>query len=60
MQGIDPDGTGSWRRRQEVLRDRKLGYRKWAKRTECGRRWTGTEGIFFAVKRKFGANTRAR
>lgn len=57
---LDPDGKGSWRRKQEVLKYRKLGYKKWAKDTSYGRRWTGTEGIFSAVKRIFGENIRAR
>lgn len=57
---IDLDGKGSWRRRQEVLKYRKLGYKKWARNTNYGRRWTGTEGIFSAVKRIFGENVRAR
>ena len=57
---IDPDGAGSWRRKQEVLKYRKLGYKKWAKQTNYGRRWTGTEGIFSAVKGIFGEETRSR
>ncbi len=57
---IDPDGTGSWRRKQEVLKYRKLGYKKWARETEYGRRWTGTEGIFSAVKGIFGEETRSK
>ena len=57
---LDPEGQGSWRRKQEVLKYRRLGYKKWAKETKYGRRWTGTEGIFSAVKRKSGENTRAR
>jgi len=57
---IDPEGTGSWRRKQEVLKYRKLGYKKWAKEIEYGRRWTGTEGIFSAVKGIFGEETRSK
>ena len=57
---IDPEGTGSWRRKQEVLKYRKLGYKKWARETEYGRRWTGTEGIFSAVKGIFGEETRSK
>lgn len=57
---LDPDGTGSWRRKQEVLKYRKLGYKKWARKTEYGRRWTGTEGIFSAVKGIFGEETRSK
>ena len=57
---LDPEGQGSWRRKQEVLKYRKLGYKKWAKETEYGRRWTGTEGIFSAVKGIFGEETRSK
>lgn len=57
---LDPDGTGSWRRKQEVLKYRKLGYKKWARKTEYGRRWTGTEGIFSSVKGIFGEETRSK
>lgn len=57
---LDLEGTGSWRRRQEVLKYRKLGYKKWAKETKYGRRWTGTEGIFSAVKGIFGEETRSK
>ena len=57
---LDPDGTGSWRRKQEVLKYRRLGYKKWARETNYGRRWTGTEGIFSAVKGIFGEETRSK
>lgn len=57
---IDPEGKGSWRREQEVLNYRKKGYRRWAKEKEYGRRWTGTEGIFSAVKGIFGEETRSK
>ena len=57
---IDDEGKGSWRRRQEVLRYRKKGYRKWAREADYGRRWTGTEGIFSAVKGIFGEETRSK
>jgi hypothetical protein len=57
---IDPEGLGSWRRRQEVIKYKKKGYKKWARETKYGKRWLGTEGIFSAVKRKFGENTRSR
>jgi hypothetical protein len=46
-------------RDKEVMARKKLGYKKWAKKRKYGQRWTGTEGIFSAVKRKFGENTRA-
>ena len=57
---IDPDGNGSWRRRQEVLKYRKKGYKKWAEDAKYGRRWPGTEGIFSAVKGIFGEETRSK
>lgn len=57
---LDPDGKGSLRRKLEVLKYRKLGYKKWARETEYGRRWTGTEGIFSAVKGIFGEETRSK
>lgn len=57
---LDEEGKGSWRRRQEVLKYRKKGYQKWAKEKEYGRRWTGTEGIFSAVKGIFGEETRSK
>lgn len=46
-------------RKKEVDKYKKLGYKKWAKKRRYGRRWTGTEGIFSAVKRKYGENIRA-
>ena len=57
---LDLGGQGSWRRKQEVLKYRKLGYKKWAKEAEYGRRWTGTEGMFSAVKGLFGEETRSK
>lgn len=57
---VDERGKGSWRRGQEVLKYRKKGYKKWAKEAEYGRRWTGTEGIFSAVKGIFGEETRSK
>ena len=47
-------------RDKELLLYKKKGYRKWAKEKEYGRRWVGTEGIFSAVKRKFGEQTRSK
>ncbi len=35
-------------------------YKQWAKQHAYGMRWVGTEGIFSAVKRKFGEHVRAR
>jgi len=57
---VDPEGVGSWRRRQEVLQYRKKGYKKWAREAEYGMRWPGTEGIFSAVKGIFGEETRSK
>jgi hypothetical protein len=55
---IDP--KGSVRRNIEVRKYLSLGYKDWAKEREYGRRWTGTEGIFSAVKGKFGERVRTR
>lgn len=55
----DPEARGSWRRSLEVKKYKKLGYKKWAKKNEYGRRWTGTEGIFSAVKKIYGERVRA-
>ena len=35
----------------------RLGYEKRAEGNQHGMRWPGTEGIFSAMKRKFGENT---
>jgi len=48
----------SRRRRQEVRKYMKLGYKTWAKDTAYGLRWA-IEGIF-SVKGKFGEDLRAR
>lgn len=45
-------------RDKEVLKIKK-GYKKWARERQYGLRWLGTEGIFSAVKRKFGEKTRS-
>jgi len=55
----NPEAEGSWRRSVEVKKYKKLGYKKWAKQNEYGRRWTGTEGIFSAVKKIYGERVRA-
>jgi len=47
------------RRRQEVRKYMKLGYKKWAKKVKYGLRWA-IEGIFSSIKRKFGETFRAR
>lgn len=52
--------SGGWARRRAVREYRTLGYRAWAETKGYGMRWPGTEGIFSAVKRKFGENTVAR
>ena len=57
--GADPNADGSWRRGIEVKKYKKLGYKKWAKQNKYGRRWTGTEGIFSAVKKIYGERVRA-
>ena len=31
-----------------------MGYERWARENNYGMRWPGIEGIFSAVKRKFG------
>lgn len=56
---IDPGG-GSIRRSIEVARFQELGYERWAEKTQYGMRWVGTEGIFSAVKRKFGERVKAK
>jgi len=51
---------GSMRRSREVREYMEKGYRRWADDKEYGLRWVGTEGIFSAVKRKFGENVKSR
>lgn len=58
-ENADPEAEGSWRRSIEVKKYKKLGYKKWAKQNEYGRRWTGTEGIFSAVKKIYGERVKA-
>jgi hypothetical protein len=53
-------GPGGWPRRKAVREYRRLGYRTWAETKGYGMRWPGTEGIFSAMKRKFGENTVSR
>jgi len=55
---VDPGG--SVRRNIEVIKFQNLGYEKWSEETQYGMRWTGTEGIISAVKRKFGERVRAK
>jgi len=51
---------GSPRRREEVVKYKKLGHGKWVKETGYGHRWPASEGIFSADKRIFGENVRAK
>ena len=51
---------GSMRRAREIEEYKKLGYKKWARKKHYGRRWTGTEVIYSAVKGIFGENTRSK
>ncbi|MEM3778701.1 MAG: IS5/IS1182 family transposase, partial [Fervidicoccaceae archaeon] len=51
---------GSKWRRKEARVYKRLGYSKWAVYKKYGMRWVGTEGIFSAVKRKYGENTVSR
>ena len=51
---------GSKHRRKEVREYKNMGYERWARENNYGMRWPGTEGIFSAVKRKFGENTLSR
>jgi hypothetical protein len=52
--------NNSWKRNCEVKKYKKLGYKKWAKIKNYGRRWTGTEGIISAVKKMFGDRVRSK
>ena len=51
---------GSKYRRRAVRKYQESGYGEWAENNHYGMRWPGTEGIFSAVKRKFGENTVSR
>lgn len=59
-ENADPEAEGSWKRGIEVKKYKKLGYKRWAKKKKYGRRWTGTEGIFSAVKKIYSERVRAR
>ncbi|HID42401.1 MAG TPA: hypothetical protein EYP30_01270 [Archaeoglobaceae archaeon] len=48
------DAEESLERKKLVEHYKKKGYKKWAREKEYGLRWVGTEGVFSAVKRKFG------
>lgn len=58
-ESVNPEAECSWKRSVEAKKYKKLGYKKWAKQNEYGRRWTGTEGIFSAVKKIYGERVRA-
>ena len=45
--------------RNREIKSIKKGYKRWARERQYGLRWNGTEGIFSAVKRKFGEQTRS-
>ena len=47
-------------RRRAVREYQEQGYTAWAAQKSYGLRWPGTEGIFSAVKRKFGENVVSR
>ena len=51
---------GSLRRKKEVIKFKKLGYKDWAKEKEYGMRWPMTEGHFSAIKRGYGDSARAK
>ena len=53
------NSENSWKRNIEVKKYLKMGYKQWAKKNNYGRRWTGTEGIFSAVKKIYGERVRA-
>jgi len=54
------NADGSMRRAREVKEYKKKGYDKWAGDKHYGRRWTGSEVIFSAVKGIFGEKTRSK
>ncbi|EQD57352.1 transposase ISC1058, partial [mine drainage metagenome] len=51
---------GSKYRRKAIREYQGKGYKEWAEENQYGMRWPGTEGIFSAVKRKFGENCVSR
>ena len=51
---------GSRYRRRAIREYQNNGYKQWAEYNDYGMRWSGTEGIFSAVKRKFGENCVSR
>lgn len=54
-----PSGPGRWKFHDTKIRRKKM-QKKWRKSVKHGLRWPATEGIFSAVKRKFGENTVSR
>ena len=51
---------GSKYRRKAIKEYQNKGYISWSEDNDYGMRWPGTEGIFSAVKRKFGENCVSR
>ena len=51
---------GSKHRRKAIREYQNNGYRSWSEDYDYGKRWPGTEGIFSAVKIKFGENCVSR
>ncbi|MGP6206672.1 IS5 family transposase [Cuniculiplasma sp. SKW3] len=51
---------GSKYRRRAIREYQNKGYRSWSEKNDYGMRWPCTEGIFSAVKRKFGENCVSR
>lgn len=56
-----PDRIKGYKYKRRAIREyQEKGYRTWSEDNEYGMRWPGTEGIFSAVKRKFGENCTSR
>ena len=51
---------GSKYLRKTIREYKEKGYKTWAEENSYGMRWSGTEGIFSAVTRKFGENCVSR
>ncbi|MHB1917013.1 MAG: IS5 family transposase [Thermoplasmata archaeon] len=51
---------GNKHRRKAIREYQAVGYTAWAEQKRYGLRWPGTEGIFSAMKRKYGENVMAR
>ncbi len=51
---------GSLRRKREVKKFKKLGYKTWSKETGYGHRWPKTEGHFSGIKRTLGDASKAK